>query len=65
MSRETYEDLYRASVEACEAIYRSARSWREDGEEWKRDLTMLDVARVFEALETVLDGSGMGVRIAV
>lgn len=53
-----FEELEKASVQACSAIRERARSQG-------KEMTFLDVARVVSGVDIGLDGRGLGVRVVV
>lgn len=65
---ETLDALSQASVDACRELVTHTRGMPQDqgGEgSWKRQLTMLDMSRLFGSLNGILDAHGMGVRLVV
>jgi hypothetical protein len=65
---ETLRKLQTASVEACREIWAESRfsESKEKGvgaEDWKRNMSMADVARVCERLQGCIDREGLGVTL--
>jgi hypothetical protein len=66
---ETLRKLQTASVEACREIWAESRFSENKekgagGEDWKRNMSMADVARVCERLQGCIDREGLGVMMA-